>query len=266
MTVCIVAEFPWAAIATVTKAERPGAIICTDTRVTTSGGGVVPGVWAKQEQVARNIVVCYTSSNLDATATALAGIIQTRTVRRIGIALRTAHKRQGGFTELLAVVWRGDCPPKILELMPPVYEPRPRRGIIGIGNDDILRSFREQFFEQPRPDLLQPMTEEGRATLSRAIGRQVQPPRYSVNDAATNVAGALIEAIQLCRKPTVEIPIQLSSICGRRVTFSRLAVSADTGKTWTQVSAGPREATTYPPGAATTLAYVAHRCAVQLFP
>lgn len=266
MTACIACEFPWAAISTVSKSEQPGVIICTDTRVTKGKDIVVPGAWAKQEQVARNIVVCYTSSNLAATATALASVVRTKSVRTIGIALKNVHKRKGGFTELLAVVWRGDGVPKVLELMPPEYEPRPRRGVLGIGDADILQSFREQFFEQPRPDLLHPMTDEARASLSQAIGRPVPPPRYTVNDAVTTVASAFVEAIRLCRKPTVEIPVQISRITDGRVTLSKLAVSADAGETWTQVSAGPHEATPYPPGPAVTRPYLARLTALQLFP
>ncbi len=72
MTACIVAEFPWTAIAGVTKSERRGVIVCTDTRVITEPGGkIIPGIWAKQQQIAHNILVCYTSMNLAATATAL---------------------------------------------------------------------------------------------------------------------------------------------------------------------------------------------------
>lgn len=266
MTACIITEFPWAAIAGVTRSERPGVIVCTDTRVINeTGGGIVPGKWAKQQQIAHNIFVCYTSTNLGATAAALKEVNGTRDVARIGIALHTHHGRQGGFTELITIVWRRDLVPQVLEQMPPNYKPRRRRGIIGIGDGDILQSFREQFFEEPRPDLVQSISEQARASLAQAIGRPVEPPRYVIDDAAANVGSAFVEAIRICRKPTVEIPVQLSCIDGGRVAFSRLAVSPDLGKTWTHVAAVPHEVKIPLPTEATTDSHLAPRAAVQLF-
>jgi len=265
MTACIVSGFPWAAIADVTTAESPGAIICNDTRVTTNRGEADSRAWAKQELVARNIVVCYTSNNLGATATALSRVMGTKGTRNIGIALRNAHSQQGGFTEVLAVVWRGRHRPQILELMPPNYEPRPRRGVLGIGDADILHEFRKQFFDQPRPDLLRPFSEEVRARISSEIGRPYQGPRYTVHDAAGNVAAALVDAIQICRKPAVALPVQLSTVSHGQLMRHWATESVDEGKTWNKVSAGPDEVRPFPIGTSMAPTHMATRTAVQLF-
>ena len=242
LTTCIVAQFPWAAITNLTQAEPQGVIVCTDTKMTSITGRARPGVWKKQGPMAKNILVCYTSNNVGATVSALSRVSETRNVDRIGKALRESHQRYNGFTELIAVVWHGDQTPQILELMPPDYEPAPRSGIIGIGDNRVLDTFRENFFEAPRPDLLDPPSPEVLERLMQYIGQPVEPPRYTVHDAAANVASTLVDAIQIRQPITVGLPIQIRTISLGRVISKWMMLSPDNGQTWTRVSAHPQEA------------------------
>lgn len=246
MTTCIVAQFPWAAITNVTQAEPPGVIVCTDTKMTSITGRARPGVWKKQGPLAKNILVCYTSNNVGATISALSQVSESRNVDRVGKALRESHQKHNGFTELIAVVWHGAQTPQILELMPPDYDPRPRSGIIGIGDNRVLDTFCENFFEAPRPDLLDPPSPEVLERLAQHIGQPVEPPRYTVHDATGNVAGALVEAIQIRQPTTVGLPIQVRTISLGRVISKVLMISPNNGQTWDRVSAHPQE-TLVPP-------------------
>jgi hypothetical protein len=241
LTTCIVAQFPWTAIANVTQAEPQGVIVCSDTKMTSITGHARPGVWKKQGPMAKNILVCYTSNNVGATISALGRVSNTRNVERISRSLRDSHQRYNGFTELIAVVWHGDQTPQILELMPPDYEPTPRSGIIGIGDNRVLDTFRENFFEAPRPDLRNPPSPEMLERLAQHIGQPVEPPRYTVHDASLNVASALVEAIQIQQPTTVRLPIQIRTISLGRVTSHVIMSSSNNGQTWTRESAHPQE-------------------------
>ena len=84
MSVCVVAQFPWSAIRSVTESEPPGAIICSDTRLTADGQKVGPSLWSKQEPIGKNIIVCYTSSNTAATILGLKRVRQQSNVKRVG--------------------------------------------------------------------------------------------------------------------------------------------------------------------------------------
>ncbi len=84
--------------------------------------------------------------------------------------MRAHHEKWGGLTELLAVVWHRDKQsPQILELMPDTYEPRPRHGVIGIGDDAVLRRFKELLSEDLDSRILQ-MTPEVLDGLSKSVG------------------------------------------------------------------------------------------------
>ena len=119
VSVCVVAQFPWSAIRSVTETEPPGAIICSDTRITADGQKIIPWFCSKLEPIGKNLAVCYTSSNAAATILALKTVGQYSNVKRVGNSLRDAHERYGGITELIAVVSRRDQAPQLLELMPP---------------------------------------------------------------------------------------------------------------------------------------------------
>jgi len=155
VSVCIVAPYPWNAVAPLigpdpSGFEPPGLIMCSDTLVV-NGQSLEPFdfLLAKQYGLSRNLIVCYTSTYVDATMRALRRCEGTSNVKRLGNILRESHTIYGGATELLACVWTtGVQAPQILEVMPPSYEPRPRTGIVGIGNRVVLKRFKEVFTEE----------------------------------------------------------------------------------------------------------------------
>ena len=98
---------------------------------------------------------------MDATVRAVVRCSGTSNVKRLGEILRESHEKYGGVIELLACVWvAGGEHQQILELMPPSYEPRPRSGIVGIGDRDVLRRFKEIFVEDPAPHIPREATPE----------------------------------------------------------------------------------------------------------
>lgn len=221
-----------------TQSEPRGVIVCTDTRVTTPALNRVQGDYAKQGRLAKNVHVCYTSSNLGATNIALTQVKDSWSIADIGEALKTAHEQYGGFTELVAVVCRGKKAPQILELMPPQYRPVPRKGVIGIGDLEVRRSFPKNFIEEGRANFVPPSPEE-LERAARHLGRPVDL-RYRIHDAALNVAQALAEAIRISRPLTVSLPIQLTTISNREVKWYAIASSPDS-KTWKIISARPQD-------------------------
>jgi hypothetical protein len=80
-------------------------IMCADTLVV-KGQSFEPFdfLLAKQYGLSRNLIVCYTSSNVDATFRALLRCAGTSNVKRLGSTLREVHEKYGGATELLACV------------------------------------------------------------------------------------------------------------------------------------------------------------------
>lgn len=106
MSVCVVAQYPWKAIRTLIGPEPPGVIMCSDTRIV-EGRSLKPFQFllAKQYGLSRNLIVCYTSSNVDITIKALDECAGTSNVRQLARTLKERHARFGGVTELLACVW-----------------------------------------------------------------------------------------------------------------------------------------------------------------
>lgn len=267
MSVCVVAQFPWAAIRNVTKSETRGVVVCSDTQTTIKGRKGNAGICSKQESLANNIFICYTSNNLYATVSGLKKVPNVKNVKNIGNALKEAHKRDGGFTELIVVVSRRYQPAKILELMPPHYKPKHRTGVIGIGDRTVLQSFRENFFDQPRPDLLElPLSPEACRNFEQASGVRYTPPRYRIVDAATNVMAALSEGIGIANSLTVGLPIQVSYIIGGKVRWSKAFTSAasDTKK-WKQITLDREDARIPHCGRPTMRSINYNSTAVQLF-
>lgn len=236
MTACVVAQFPWTAISNVTKLETRGIIACSDTRLT-KNKEPVSGVFSKQGKLPSKHYICLTSSNLYATLSALKKVDKTKNVKKIGNALREIHDKYGDITEMIVIVSRRFQSAKILELMPPNYKPMHRTGVIGIGDRAVLQSFRENFFEQPRPDLLQPpLPPEGRRNLERITDMPYTPPRYRINDGTLNVIQALSEGIRIANSLTVGLPIQAVYISNCIVQPVNAHISSD-GEIWKQITA-----------------------------
>ena len=228
MSVCIVASYPWERIRDQQGLSAPGVVLCSDTRVT-YGGVVGPWMIAKQSLVARNILVCYTSSHVEATSIAIHRCLGTRDVKRIGQELRSAHESSGGFTEMIAIVWRAKSPPQVLEMMPPTYIPKHRTGIVGIGDGGVLDRFRSEF----PADLNPPQEVEGLAQISAAWERQfgerfeLPSPSLPIEDAALKIVAVLADAITMVGGPTVALPLQLMTVVRGRVEQLQATSSAN---------------------------------------
>lgn len=238
MTSCIVAQYPWSAISPIIGSEPPGAIVCTDTRITKRGGIREKGDYAKQGRLTRNMHACYTSSNVSATNLVLTRVRNNWTVADVGRALKTAHEEYGGLTELIVVVCRRNEAPQILELMPPVYMPVPRTGVIGIGDPKVRQSFRKYFIKEGRANYVPP-SPELLARITQQFG-QIKLVSYRIHDAAINVAQAVAEAIKIEQPSTVGLPIQLATIENSGVKWSAIFSSSDS-KSWNKESAGPKD-------------------------
>src|SRR5215208_3528011 len=90
MSVCVVAQYPfWKAVTTLIGPEPPGSIMCSDTLIV--GGRPqkpLDLLLAKQYGLSRNLIVCYTSSTVDATIRALLRCAGTSNVKRLGSTLK----------------------------------------------------------------------------------------------------------------------------------------------------------------------------------
>jgi hypothetical protein len=97
--------------------------------------------------------------------------------------------------------------------MPPSYEPRPRTGIVGIGDRGVLERFRENFREDPSPNLPIETTPEMRENISKALGYPVVfGPRFPIQNAMAEVGSAFTDAIEDVDSPTVALPAHLLTV------------------------------------------------------
>jgi hypothetical protein len=233
MSVCLVAEYPWKAVSPLIGREPPGLIMCSDTLVV-AGRPQQPLdiLLAKQYDLSRNLIVCYASSNVDATVRALVRCAGTSNVRRLGEVLRESHEKYGGATELLACVWEtGGERQQILEVMPPSYEPRPRSGIVGIGDRAVLERFKEVFREDPSPNLPIEPTPEMLENISKAVGHPVDfGPRYPIQKAIGEVMSAFTEAIEDVESHTVALPVHALTITKEGLTPYQAVLRSAPGK------------------------------------
>ena len=240
MSICIVAKYPWQAVEPLAAGEPSGVVVCNDTRVTRGKVPVPTVILSKQLELGRNMAVCYTSSNLFATSRAFAESFRTRDLRKVGDSLRSTHQDFGGATELLAVVWRRGRDPQILEVMPPKYQPKPRSGILGIGDPGVLNWFQENFcpiIRPPTPVLSASAIE----SLQSTIGGAIDPPRsrFNINDAGLQIATAFTEAIAGGGGPTVGLPIQYLIFTAAGIRRLGMAGSDDEGSSWSTITADP---------------------------
>jgi hypothetical protein len=236
MSVCIVAKYPWREVEQVAVGQPSGVIVCNDTRLTMGGRPATAVVLPKQLAVARNLVVCYTSSNLSATSLAFAESLHTRDLRKVGKALRDAHQHWRGATELLGIVWRRRRDPQILELMSPNYQPKRRSGILGIGDPGALNWFQANFAPLFRPPLPASVIES--LQLAPDNPSNSRPP-FDINDAALHIAIALDEAIASGGGPTVGLPIQVLIFTASGIRHQGVSKSPGDGSSWMTISADP---------------------------
>ncbi|HEY0929196.1 MAG TPA: hypothetical protein VGE27_04705 [Gemmatimonas sp.] len=266
MSVCIIAAFPWDCVKNRAGISAPGVVVCSDTRVT-YGKTIGPWWLTKQSMIARNIVVCYTSSHAEATSLAISKSIGSKTVKRIGDNLRAAHAAHGGFTELVAVVWRQKQTPQVLELMPPKYAPAVRTGIIGIGDGAVLDSFKVHFRADLDPEPEVPGREQMELAWERQFGKKLvwPTPFLPIETAAKHVVEALSGAIENAGGPTVALPVQLMTITQERVQQLQATSTADL-VTWSDVTTSIDKTRFAPVKPAHVAISSPKRSAVQLFP
>lgn len=239
MSVCVAAEYPWFNIRHLRGLELPGVAVLSDTRVTSSRGTIHPWVAAKQKPLKRSIFVCYTSSNVAVTLHALRQALSRRDVKAIGRSLREAHERYGGVAELLTVVWTRKLPPQLLELMPPDYAPRRRRGIVGIGDRAVLAWLQENF---PDPSLRVAESQDLMEALREASAGKIEvvKPHYGIEQAAVSIVAAFSEAIRLAGGQSVGLPVQLAVINGGTARPVDLHMTKDLGS-WEEVAVLPHK-------------------------
>jgi len=235
MSVCVAAQFPWFNITHLPGLDMPGVVVCSDTRVVRGLGKVLPFFASKQNLLSRNIFVCYTSTNVYATFQALGNSFGTKNVKAIAASLREAHSKWGGYTELLAIVWTRKFPPQILELMPPGYGPKPRSGIVGIGDREVLTWMRDNF---PKPNVEAPISADALEKAREFFGEFTLPePSFSIDEGGLQVVAAFSEAISQVGSPTVALPIQAAVI--NRGTVRPLSVhSSGDLESWTELTIG----------------------------
>jgi len=114
----------------------------------------------------------------------------------------------------LACVWEtGGDRQQILELMPPSYEPKLRSGIVGIGDRDVLKRFKEIFREDPSPHLPIEATPEMIENISKAVGYRVDfGSRFPITQAIAQITSDFTEAIEEVESPRVALPVHALTI------------------------------------------------------
>lgn len=235
MSVCIVAEYPWRQIAHLQGLEIPGVVVLSDTRLTASGGRVLPWIAAKQGPLKRNVFVCYTSSNVGVTLRTLSASVHRRDLRAVGAMLRELHERYGGITELLAVVWKRNFQPQVLELMPPQYIPRKRTGVVGIGDRAVIEWFTANLPAVDETERQQHFLDEMRA---RMPGVTFPEHRFGIDQAAMQLVACLHEGITQVGGVTVGLPVQLALVHMGQVRVENVVMTADL-TTWNEVAILP---------------------------
>ena len=165
------AKYPWEAAKAISTDEASKVYILTDSRLHSKGQPQSQYQTIKQVILARNLVVCFASQHVFATAEALRNKLNDpstrglnsqaseRDVNRLGRMLLEQHKTRelGGFSHVLAALWpKGSTVPKLYQLMPPSYKPDEREGIVGVGDDDVLMRFKDLLPDQLERQRLTP--------------------------------------------------------------------------------------------------------------
>ena len=197
MSVCVVAQYPWPECRALAPHGLAGAVVLSDTRVVQGSGTVLPWLLSKQGLLTPRMVLCYTSSNVYATTQALSETGGLRSIKKCGERLKRWHQDFGGVTEALVVVpHRGST--QILELMPPLYQPVPREGIVGIGDADVLAWFQRRFEPDPSRRLGKPIPPDAMKGFSEHLGRQATFPelKYNIDQGALDLTAVFSTAIE----------------------------------------------------------------------
>jgi hypothetical protein len=227
MSVCVVATYPWQSISHFRGLGTPGAMVCSDTRLS-SNKGPIKFLQSKQRLNAPDLLVCFTSSHLAATTEALKRSWGMRNVKKVGQALKDEHRKWGGCTEMLALVWKGRSKPQLFELMPYKYHPTQRRGIVGIGDNAVLEWMREHFPTDDPSDSAPALSPAAIGSLSATVGHPVTfpPPSFSIDEAALRVAMVFSEGITQAGGDTVALPVQVWTVQDGTVRGMGISASA----------------------------------------
>lgn len=97
--------------------------------------------------------------------------------------------------------------------MPPAYVPKPRIGIVGIGDRAVLQRFKDVFTEDPSPSCPIEATPEMLENLSKAVGYPVSlGSRFPIENALAELVSAFSQAIEEVKSPGVGLPVQAITI------------------------------------------------------
>lgn len=234
---CLVATYPWREIREDAAGQPPGAIVCSDTRLTRLSRPPAPmeGAYAKQYLVGPTLYVCFTSSNVSATAHALSHRKAMRGLKFLGERLQLVHEERGGLTQLLAVTFKAPKAPRVYALTPPAYTPVRRFGVIGIGAPRVLEWVRENRAPVPRePEELTLYREQLRAANPNNF--IAQPAKHGLQNAAMRLAAVLQEAIREVHDATVALPLHVSTFSHGEREEMEIAMSNEDVTRWQAIT------------------------------
>ena len=252
MSVGIVATYPWQAILSLGIEGPPCAFIITDSRVSFKvGEKYVPNdhlQLSKQRVFSDNLIICYTSVNLYVTTRALdiaENASAKPSVKRIGEYLKQEHEQYGGLTELLAVVWQANSPvPQLLELMHPDYVPKPRQGIVGIGDRYVLERFKE-LFQNPPPSALQLVESAELAKNHPKLFENLPSGAIQIDSfekqTVAEIGAALTQAVEEANSDTVGYPLEINSLSKQGLVPINISIRRKDIGTWERVSAESKD-------------------------
>lgn len=252
MSVGIVTIFPWQAILSLGIEGPPCASIFTDSRLSFKVGEKYVPIdhlqLSKQRVFSDNLIICYTSVNLFVTTRALdraENASAKPSVKRIGEYLKQEHEQYGGLTELVAVVWRANSPvPQMLELMHPDYMPKPRQGIVGIGDRLVLERFKE-LFQNPPPSALQLVESAEFAKKHPKLFENLPPGAMRIDSlekqTVAEIGAALTQAVEEASSDSVGYPLEINWLSKQGLVPINISIRRNDTETWERVSADPKD-------------------------
>lgn len=230
MTAAIIAKYPWEEIKTISAGESERLFILSDSRISTPINKQLnkfkPLNWCqtlKQEVFSSNLIVCYSSSNLfalkkafqeklkDPTTTGLNSRLATeRDITRLGHKIHKQHNIFGGYSEVLIAIWPKRFPsPCVYQLMAPDYKPKECHGIVGVGDRNVLKIFKNLLPVQLKNQHLISDDPQFDPRLLESIKRQFgycyKPIVWKEARIAVHIT--FTEAVRHSESQTVDIPI-----------------------------------------------------------
>jgi len=142
-------------------------------------------------------------------------------------------------------VWRANSPvPQLLELMHPDYMPRPRQGIVGIGDSHVLERFKE-LFPNPPPSALQ-LVESAELIKNHPKLIENLPPGAIRIDSIEKqtipeIGAALTQAVEETSSDTVGYPLEINSLRKQGLVPINISIRRKDTGTWERVSADPKD-------------------------